>query len=206
MYASGQLGREPVRAESAPKRSQVFYRYEGADGRVLIVDSKGKLPADARESAQRIELSGGAGETPAGDGSYNLVAPLATDERAPADVSTAVDPSPFTALPNGFDNASFGAGLGVGLLLAAVLLGVFGRSSSGGFFRRIALRGALVVGLAALVGSAYFGWMRRTTGQGEGTLATPGQLIDDAKRAVEEVQQRRRDQERQLEEIDQLAK
>jgi hypothetical protein len=80
-----------------------------------------------------------------------------------------------------------------------------GRSGGSGL-RRIVFGGALVVGLAALAGGAYFGWLRRTTGLGHGTFAAPGAMIDDSRQAVEDMQKRRAEQERLLEEIDQLAK
>jgi len=89
----------------------------------------------------------------------------------------------------------FGLGFGVALIL--VLL----------FFRlpntlRWFLRIALVGGVVALAASAYFGWIRRTSGLATTALASPTALIDDAKSAVDKMNASMRAQQQQLQEIE----
>jgi hypothetical protein len=92
------------------------------------------------------------------------------------------------------DWPSFATGFGVALAVAA-LLSFFGRGSS-------RLLGFMVVAAVVLAGGgAYFGLLRRTSGQSDATFSSPGALIDDARRAVEKANQRGRDQEQLLERI-----
>ena len=89
----------------------------------------------------------------------------------------------------------FGLGFGVALIL--VLL----------FFRlpttlRWLLRIALVGGVIALAAGAYLGWIRRTSGLTTDTLASPSALVDDAKRAVDQLNARMRVQDQQLQELE----
>lgn len=99
----------------------------------------------------------------------------------------------------GMDWPSFATGFGVALALAA-LLSFFGRGSS-------RLLGMLVVAAIVIAGAgAYFGLLRRTTGQSDAAFATPGAIIDDARKAVEKAKQRQRDQDKLIEEIQREAK
>lgn len=97
------------------------------------------------------------------------------------------------------DWPSFATGFGVALGIAA-LISFVGRGST-------RLLGFLVVAAIVVAGSgAYFGMLRRTTGQSDATFATPSAIIDDAKRAVEKANQRQRDQEKLIEDIQRDAK
>ena len=97
------------------------------------------------------------------------------------------------------DWPSFATGFGVALGIAA-LISFVGRGST-------RLLGFLVVAAIVVAGSgAYFGMLRRTTGQSNATFATPSAIIDDAKRAVEKANQRQRDQEKLIEDIQRDAK
>jgi hypothetical protein len=57
-----------------------------------------------------------------------------------------------------------------------------------------------------VLAGAYFGWLRRTTGQSDSLVSSPTELVDDARRAVEKVERRREEQEQVLEEIESEAK
>jgi hypothetical protein len=94
---------------------------------------------------------------------------------------------------------SFGLGIGAALLL--VLLFVSARRGSGAL-----LRFGLVIGAAALLGAAYFGWIRRQSGHSESVFASPSALIDDARKAVDQADRRNREQDEALREIEREAK
>ena len=68
---------------------------------------------------------------------------------------------------------------------------------------RIALRIAIVGGIVCVLAGGYLGWMRRATGQGTGALATPAQMIEDAKNAVAKMNARQEADQAQLKEIEQ---
>jgi hypothetical protein len=90
---------------------------------------------------------------------------------------------------------SFAAGATGALLLGLVVLGL----------RRAGtpmLRFALIGGLVVLGAGAYFGWLRRVTGQGESMVSSPATLIDDARSAVESMNARTREQQRILKDLE----
>lgn len=90
---------------------------------------------------------------------------------------------------------SFGAGAACALIAGLVLLGVLrGRGPL--------VRWLLLGGVALLGAGAYFGWVRRTTGHAGAALESPATLIDDARSAVEKMNERSREQERVLRELE----
>lgn len=64
------------------------------------------------------------------------------------------------------------------------------------------LRGALVVGVVALGGLGYLGWVRRTTGQSSELVASPAAFVDDARAAVEKMNRSLAEQQRALQELE----
>ena len=68
---------------------------------------------------------------------------------------------------------------------------------------RIVLRMAIVGGVICVLAGGYLGWMRRATGQASDALATPAQIIDDAKSAVAKMNARQEADQAQLKEIEQ---
>jgi hypothetical protein len=90
---------------------------------------------------------------------------------------------------------SFITGALCALVLGGVLLGLRKRLN-------FALRGALVLGLVALATAAYFGWTRRMAGQSGALLASPEAVIQDARDAVQKMNERSREQERVLKELE----
>ena len=93
------------------------------------------------------------------------------------------------------DWASFAAGFGVALL-AAVAFRMLPNSL------RWLSRVGLVLGVGALLTAAYLGVVRRSTGMpGASALAAPSALIEDAKSAVEHMNQRQKQQEEEIRRI-----
>jgi hypothetical protein len=99
-----------------------------------------------------------------------------------------------TETPWHFDWASAGLGFAAAALLG-VLLFVSRRGS------RVVFGVVLVLGLGVLGMGAYFGLLRKRTGQGGSPFASPSAVIDDAKRAVEQMERRNKEQEREIREI-----
>lgn len=179
---------------AAPAREQVFFRYDTADGRTVIVDSLDSVPLALRDRAERIVFG---------------VKAAPTDERsssgASGEVSGGQATSSLPGLPPGFalDGASFGLGAGAGALLVALVLALFGARF--GTLRRLVVGGIVVGGLAFVAIGAYLGWMQRSAGLGDATFASPRELVDEARRVVETVERRRQEQERTIEEAERLA-
>jgi hypothetical protein len=99
-----------------------------------------------------------------------------------------------TDTPWRFDWPSAGVGFGAAALLAVVLFA--SRRGS-----RVVFAVVLVLGLGVLGMGAYFGLLRKSTGQAGSALASPSAVIDDAKRAVDQMERRNEEQERQIREI-----
>jgi hypothetical protein len=93
------------------------------------------------------------------------------------------------------------AGLGFGV---AILLGIALMASRRG--SRAVLGIALVLVLMVAGTGLYLGMIRKSTGQGDSPLASPSALIDDARRAVDQAQQRRREQDQVIREIQREAR
>jgi hypothetical protein len=96
--------------------------------------------------------------------------------------------------PARFHWPSFAAGVGCAVIVALVALSL--RRGMGRLMRYALVAGAVAVGAAA-----YFGWVRRTTGQDGALFASPKAMIDDARSAVEKMNERTREQQRVLEEL-----
>jgi predicted membrane metal-binding protein len=86
----------------------------------------------------------------------------------------------------------------LGFAVAGLLAVLFFASRRGS---RWALGLALALGLGVLGTAAYFGFLRRSTGQSGSPFASPSAVIDDAKRAVDQMDRRNREQERQIREL-----
>jgi hypothetical protein len=90
---------------------------------------------------------------------------------------------------------SFAAGAACVLVLGLVLLGL----------RRVRSRGVrlgLSMAVLALGAAAYLGWVRRQSGATGELLASPAALIDDARKAVDKMNERNREQQRVLQELE----
>jgi len=89
--------------------------------------------------------------------------------------------------------------LGLGAAAALLALLVFWRFPS---TRRVAARLAILAGVVALLGGAYFAWLRRNAGLSNDALATPSALIDDAKAAVAKMNARTHAEQNELKETE----
>lgn len=87
---------------------------------------------------------------------------------------------------------SFGAGFGVALVLVLLY-----RLIPGG--ARSVTRAALIAGVVMLLAGAYLGLLRRATGTQAGSvLSAPSAIIQDAQRAVDQMNARQKQQEDEL--------
>ena len=115
-------------------------------------------------------------------------------------VALEATPAPALTLPESLGGRelhwpSFGAGAGCALLAGLVLFGLLRARAP---FARLLLLGSVVL----LGAGAYFGWVRRTTGREGPLLESPAALIDDARNAVQKMNERSREQERALRELE----
>ncbi|MEO6598941.1 MAG: hypothetical protein ABIQ16_03650 [Polyangiaceae bacterium] len=154
----------------------VFYRYTDASGIVHIVDSLDRVPMAQRERASRIQYDDWTAVS--GDRPQNGI--VGVLHRAEA--------------LGGWQ--MFGLGAGTVLLGALVFRLLPGA-------RGLVLRVAIALGVAALIGGAYFGWARRVAHQSKDLFATPDTLIEDAKAAVEKMNAHVKAQQAQLKDAEQ---
>jgi len=68
---------------------------------------------------------------------------------------------------------------------------------------RVVLRMGIIGGVIVLLGGAYLGWMRRTTGQSRDAMASPTAIIDDARGAVEKMNARMAAEQAEIKEAEQ---
>lgn len=114
-------------------------------------------------------------------------------------VVLAPPPGPIAGLPDLSGQSlhwpSFAAGACCVLFAGVVWLGL---RRVGGRLLRFSLLGGLMV----LGAGAYFGWVRRVAGQGDGAVSSPATLIEDARSAVDKMNERMREQQRVLKELE----
>jgi len=148
--------------EPTPGKSQTFYRWVDANGRLHVVSSLDSVPHAERAKATVVSLHPEASPTPS---SLENVAGWRPDW------------------------ISFAVGFGVALLL----VGLFKVLPNG---LRFASRVVLVVGVGVLLTGLYLSAVRGSSGvQGGSVLTSPSALIEDAKAAVEKMNQRQKQQE-----------
>jgi hypothetical protein len=168
MTGEGNISSSPAR-QATPRdqtgSEQTFFRFTDQSGRIVIVDSKDKLPKSAQANAQRLELSGAA---------------AGTKPPSEADLS----------LP------SLGLGVALGIVCTVGTLFLFRRAGAG-FIAKVF--GGLAI--AALLGGLYLGWLTRATGQSDQLLSSPADIIDNARRTVEQANESRRKQHQLLEDL-----
>lgn len=91
----------------------------------------------------------------------------------------------------------------VGLALSLVLLLVFSIVKK---TVNLVLKLALLFVIICLIGGAYFGWLRRSSGMGHDKFASPKRVMEDAKRAASDFQKKIDDQEEMLKKIEEHAR
>ena len=153
--------------EPKSEKTQAFYRWVDAQGRLHVVSSLDAVPSAERARAEQVTLNGATalGEVPG-------------------------RPAPAAAWQ--LDYGSFGLGGG-----AALVFGLVFRLLPNAWrgFTRV----AVVLGVAALLTGLYLGSVRRAAGvTSGGALASPSALIQDAKDAVQKLNERQKQQEEEL--------
>lgn len=185
----------------APDDGVVYYRYEGRDGQVHLVDSLERVPKKYRAKAERLTL------TPPNEA---VVLPA----EAPTTVSKASDlPASvrvravssgelrtgvrdFAAFAKHLDVPSVAVGFGGGIL-AFVVAGLFRRTG------RLLGKLALLAVVGMLVVGAYFGWLRRSAGlPGQSLISSPGAVLDDAKAARKQLEEHLKQQQKTLDALE----
>ena len=155
-----------------------FYRYTDAAGRTHIVDRLDRVPADQRSSVERLDLR-----------SAGAVIPTAAP--APRSV-TATGMGDFV---RALDAPSVVVGFGLAVTVYAVRTLVRPMAP-------MLLRLTLVATAVALFASGYLGWVRRASGVGDEALASPTQVLDDARKAARRMTDRFEAQRRVLRTIE----
>lgn len=167
-------------------QGQEFYRYQDPQGRIVIVDSLNQVPPAQRDKSERLVYSA-----------------VPREPKAPSEVPSSIPASTAEIRPSreekqisapGVDWPSFTLGFGVAVLVGLSLL-MIGRLAN-----PLARFLVFAVTLGLLAG-AYFGWLGRSTGQGETLLATPPAVIEDARRAVEQMKQRNQAQDEEIQRV-----
>jgi hypothetical protein len=180
----------------------VVYRYSDADGQWVYVNDLSLVPAERQGGVERLTLGPA---TPArkrkkakDEGALGKARALTREGRAAAEgVQREVgDVLPFV---HDLDLPSVAVGFALALvpLLAVLLVRRTGR---------LVLTLGLVAAIFALVAGAYFGWLRQAAGLSGGGLASPQQLVDDAKRAADEMQDRLQHNERVLRQLEETSR
>jgi hypothetical protein len=177
----------------------VFYRYETRDGRVLLVDNLDKLPATVRDKAKRIEFEGNSKSIL--DGTLENLFSETSSSTATESTTTAHPAAGLGSIH--VPSLTLGAAAGVG---ATLLLGWLLNSRSSSFGKRLLMSVIMTGAFVAVLSSLYLGWLRRSAGRDAGMMATPRELIDDAKRTMQQVEERRQQQQQQLDELERVAK
>jgi hypothetical protein len=152
-------------------QTQSFYRFQDEQGRLHIVSSWDEVPAGERGKAAGVDLN---------------------SEQA---VSHYQPPTPDVAAPR-VDWPSFALGFGAALLVGLTLKLVAGRGSGRWLWRLV-----LVAGVGLMLTGGYLGVVRRAAGVGGGAFAAPSALLQDAKTAVEQMNQRQKQQAEELRKI-----
>ncbi len=164
-------------------KTEQFFRYTDASGRVHIVSSPDALPPEARAKAELVVLN-----------------PEVTRREQ------AIMPALTTAPKLELHGLSFGAGFASALVLALIFRMM---PQDMRWAPKLAIMAVLAVG----GGGLYFGYLHQmsgispaASGSSSSPFASPTTLIDDARRTVEQVQQSRKRQEEDLEAIKREAR
>jgi hypothetical protein len=103
--------------------------------------------------------------------------------------------SPASAFARELHGPSFLAGALATLVVGALLLALRRRA------QRL-VRMAVLLGLVLLGAGLYFGWVQRSAGQSSDLFSSPKALIEDARSAVEKMNQRTREQQEVLQDLE----
>lgn len=181
---------------------QNFYEYRDDHGVQHFTSRLDDVPPHARAHAKHIRLEHD--EHPIAElkarAAHELDAVELTARKGIREARTAEREVsgvlPFVA---DLDPPSIGVGfaLGIGVFLVHALLRRSGR---------LVLKISLVAAMIVLLGGAYLGWLRRAAGLSDRAMASPGEIIDDARHGVDQLNERTRQQDRTLKSLEERAR
>lgn len=202
---------EPLRQDPTPRPdpSVVIYRYPDAAGQWVYVNDLSLVPEGSRGKAETFSMSP---EAP----------PAAKKKKKKAPKESAADEALATARALGRQGRDAAEGvqrevgdvlpfvkdldlpsLAVGFALALVMvLGLQLVRRTG----RLLLKLGLVAAIFVLVAGAYFGWLRRAAGLSGGALSNPKTLVDDARKAADQMQDRLQHNEKVMRQIEETSR
>lgn len=203
-----------------PTDDAVIYRYPGEGGDWIYVNDLSFVPKPHRDAAERVVLSAPTTAAKEGEGKgLDLSGQAAALE---AEVEGALQALPKKAREVGrqgrrsaeaaqreigdvvpfvkeldLPSVAVGFAMALGFWLLSLLIRRSGR---------LLFKVGLVLAMVALVAGAYFGWLRRTAGLSDGHLASPAAVVDDAKKAAKQMQDRLQKNERILKKLEETSR
>lgn len=176
-------------ADPSPAAHTVdVFQWEDGQGIVHFADALEKVPGELRAKAKKISFADDRGS--AGELRKEL------EGRIPPKVKEQVG-QVAQRVEKAVDLHWPSFGLGLGLALGLVIVGKVLWSGA-----KMMLKLAAVLLFAALLGGGYFGAIRSGAGLGSARLTTPGEIVDDAKKAADQATKRLKDEEKMLKEIE----
>jgi hypothetical protein len=180
-----------------PREVDALYRYVDAAGTVHFVDAEKLVPEKFKKSAKKVDLKSLEGFELAKEKLEE--AKRLTDKGAKQAVEVQREVGHYVPVVKKLDLSSAGFGFLACLVLVAGFKVVIGTM-------KMAFKLALVVALIALLGGFYFGFINDAAGFDEPSkgpkLTSPGELIDEAKKAVDQANQQRKKEDRMLKRIE----
>lgn len=167
---------------------ETFFQYLDESGALVVVDRLEKVPEGLRDRAKKLELPR--------EEAKAVKDALETLERLQEGLGGKVSGLPGRVESLARDQALEPVSFGLGFL-AATLLGVGLWVLRGSV--RIAFKLALLVLLAGAAGGLYFGWLRQAAGLSAGAWSHPEELLDEAKKARDRLDERHDSTEKGLE-------
>lgn len=190
-----------------PSAGTKVYRYQDEDGTPVFVTSLDQVPKAHREGAELFVVDPArALKKKAGDKLQAEVKKLETEGVARAkalgakglDTAKSISTKVVETVPHADQLDPLSVGVGFGVAIVGGLMFRVLRSSV-----RVLVKVAVVVGVIALLAGGYLGALRKTAGLGGGgAVATPQQVLEDAKKAAAQANKRVIEQTRMLEKIE----
>jgi hypothetical protein len=205
---SGDLGTDVAREVDH------VYRYVDQAGTVHFVDAEKLVPEKFKKSMQKIDLKSIEHKTSDGidaakegieaakegiDAAKEKLeaAKRLKDKGASEAAKVQKEVGSYVPFVRRLDLTSVGVGVGGALLLVFALKVVLGTA-------RLAIKAALLVALVVIVLGFYFGYISEAAGLNDKKkkLVSPTELVDDAKRAVDQANRRTKKEEQMLKKIE----
>lgn len=168
-----------------------LFAFEDGQGHTLIADSLEAIPAEFQKLAKKVDLPHAKAvvaelEKQAKSAKKGGLAKAKEAQREVGDVIPFVKDLDIPSMM-----------FGVGLTLTFVLVMSFVRRTG-----RVIAKLGMIVLIVAFVAGAYFAWIRRVAGLGDTKLASPTAMVDDAKKAAKQMQDKLDAQQRMLKKIE----